>query len=69
MLDVHAPHATVHTWKDFFIHITIITIGLLIASNLGLNGAGRRARCNFPERSVFLVPGPAKNEIFRAYLS
>jgi hypothetical protein len=31
MLDVHAPHATVHAWKDFFIHIAIITIGLLIA--------------------------------------
>lgn len=31
MLDVHAPHAAVQTWKDFFIHITIITIGLLIA--------------------------------------
>ena len=31
MLDVHAPHATVHTWKDFFVHIAIITIGLLIA--------------------------------------
>jgi hypothetical protein len=31
MLDVHAPHATVHTWKDFFIHIAVITIGLLIA--------------------------------------
>ena len=31
MIDVHAPHATVHTWRDFFIHIAIITIGLLIA--------------------------------------
>jgi cold shock CspA family protein len=31
MLDVHAPHENVHTWKDFFIHITTITIGLLIA--------------------------------------
>jgi len=31
MLDVHAPHANVHTWKDFLIHIAIITIGLLIA--------------------------------------
>jgi hypothetical protein len=31
MFDVHAPHASVHTWKDFFIHIAIITIGLLIA--------------------------------------
>ena len=34
MLDVHAPHATAHTWKDFFIHIAIITIGLLIAVGL-----------------------------------
>jgi len=25
MLDVHAPHQTVHTWKDFFIHIAAIT--------------------------------------------
>jgi hypothetical protein len=31
MLDVHAPHATVRTWRDFFIHIATITIGLLIA--------------------------------------
>jgi hypothetical protein len=31
MLDVHAPDATVHTWRDFFIHIATITIGLLIA--------------------------------------
>src|ERR1700683_176179 len=34
MIDViapHAPHAVVHTWKDFFIHIATITIGLLIA--------------------------------------
>lgn len=31
MLDVHAPHESVHSWKSFFIHIAIITIGLLIA--------------------------------------
>jgi hypothetical protein len=31
MLDVHAPHATIRTWKDFLIHISTITIGLLIA--------------------------------------
>jgi hypothetical protein len=31
MLDVHAPHESVQTWKSFFIHISIITIGLLIA--------------------------------------
>src|SRR5580704_1847391 len=34
MIDVHAPHSTVHTWKDFFIHIATITIGLLIAIGL-----------------------------------
>jgi len=34
MLDVHAPYENVHTWKDFFIHIATITIGLLIAISL-----------------------------------
>jgi hypothetical protein len=36
-LDVHAPHQSIHTWKDFFVHLTTITIGLLIA--LSLEGA------------------------------
>jgi hypothetical protein len=31
MLEVHPPHHTVHTWKDFLIHIVAIVIGLLIA--------------------------------------
>jgi len=34
MLDVHAPHQAVHTWKDFFIHLATIVIGLLIAVGL-----------------------------------
>jgi len=34
MLEVHAPHETIHSWKDFFIHIATITIGLLIAISL-----------------------------------
>ncbi|MGA7156072.1 MAG: hypothetical protein WBY53_04460 [Acidobacteriaceae bacterium] len=34
MLDVHAPHESVHSWKDFFIHIITIVIGLLIAIGL-----------------------------------
>jgi hypothetical protein len=29
MLDVHAVHAAAHTWKDFFIHIATIAVGLL----------------------------------------
>jgi hypothetical protein len=34
MLDVHAPHEAVHTWRDFLIHIATIVIGLIIAVGL-----------------------------------
>ena len=34
MLDVHAPHASAHTWRDFFVHIATIAVGLLIALGL-----------------------------------
>ena len=34
MIDVHPPHHTVSTWRDFFIHIATIVIGLLIAIGL-----------------------------------
>jgi hypothetical protein len=34
MLDVHPPHASVHSWRDFFIHIATIVIGLCIAVGL-----------------------------------
>lgn len=34
MLDVHAPHQVVHTWKDFLIHIAAIALGLLMAIGL-----------------------------------
>jgi hypothetical protein len=34
MLDVHAPHHAASTWRDFFIHIITIVIGLLIAVGL-----------------------------------
>ena len=34
MLDVHPPHHPTHTWRDFFIHIATIVIGLLIAIGL-----------------------------------
>ena len=36
MLDVHAPHEKIHGYKDFFLHLFTITVGLLIA--LGLEG-------------------------------
>jgi len=31
MLDVHPPHNPTHTWRDFFIHIATIVVGLIIA--------------------------------------
>lgn len=33
-MDVHAPHEPVHSWRDFAIHLTIVTIGLFIALSL-----------------------------------
>ena len=34
MLDVHAPHEGIHTWRAFLIHIATIVIGLLVAIGL-----------------------------------
>jgi hypothetical protein len=34
MLDVHAPHEPISTWKGFVLHIATIVIGLLIAVGL-----------------------------------
>ena len=34
MLDVHPAHHAASTWRDFFIHIITIVIGLLIAIGL-----------------------------------
>jgi hypothetical protein len=34
MQEIHSPHEGVHTWKDAFIHIGIICVGLLLAIGL-----------------------------------
>jgi len=34
MIEVHAPHENIHTWKSFLIHIAAIVVGLLIAVTL-----------------------------------
>jgi hypothetical protein len=34
MLEVHPPHQAAHSWRDFFIHIATIVLGLLIAIGL-----------------------------------
>jgi hypothetical protein len=36
-MDVHPPHQSIHSWRDFAVHLVTITIGLLIA--LGLEAA------------------------------
>lgn len=35
-MDVHPLHGGIHSWRDFFVHLIVITLGLLIA--LGLEG-------------------------------
>ncbi len=35
-MDIEPPHGPVETWRDFFVHLVIITLGLLIA--LALEG-------------------------------
>src|SRR5271155_1600867 len=34
MLDIHPAHHAASTWRDFFIHIATIVLGLLIAIGL-----------------------------------
>jgi hypothetical protein len=34
MLDVHPAHHAAQTWRDFFIHIATIVLGLIIAVSL-----------------------------------
>jgi hypothetical protein len=34
MLDIHATHSAVRSWRDFFVHIAIIVVGLCIAVGL-----------------------------------
>lgn len=35
-MEIHAPERPIHSFKDFFVHIGIVTVGILIA--LGLEG-------------------------------
>jgi hypothetical protein len=41
-MEVHPPMGAVHGWRDFFVHLAVITLGLLIA--LGLEGMVEWAR-------------------------
>jgi hypothetical protein len=32
--DIHPPHQAAHSWRDIFIHLATITVGLFIALSL-----------------------------------
>jgi hypothetical protein len=32
--DIHPPHQAAHRWRDIFIHLATITVGLFIALSL-----------------------------------
>jgi len=55
-MDIHAPHEPVHTFKDFAIHIAIVTIGIVIALSLdGLRETFREHRLVHETRENFRV--------------
>ena len=35
-MDIHAPEHPIHTWREFGLHIAVVTVGILIA--IGLEG-------------------------------
>jgi hypothetical protein len=80
MLDMHAPHQLVHTWKDFFIHIATIAVGLLLAVALeqsieALHHRNQRSKLEAEMRAVLETDIKVddedfkKLERFRAYLA
>jgi hypothetical protein len=80
MLDMHAPHQLVHTWKDFFIHIATIAVGLLLAVALeqsieALHHRNQRLKLESEMHAVFESDAKVDDEDlrklarFRAYLA
>jgi hypothetical protein len=70
MLDMHAPHQLVHTWRDFFIHIATIVVGLLIAVALeqtieALHHRNQRSKLEEEMRAVFESDIKVDEEDFR----
>ncbi len=62
MLDVHPPHRAISGWRDFFIHIATIVVGLLIA--VGLENAVERIHDHYQlsETRKALVEEQTANE-------
>lgn len=80
ILETHAPHQLVHSWKDFLIHIATIVVGLLIAVALeqtieALHHRNQRSKLEAEMRAVFESDIKVDEEDFkklarfRAYLA
>jgi hypothetical protein len=70
ILETHAPHQLVHTWKDFFIHIATIVVGLLIAVALeqsieALHHRNQRSKLEQEMRAVLESDVKVDDEDFR----
>ncbi len=62
MLDVHPPPHAAHGWRDFFIHIATIVIGLLIALGLEQSAEGIHHRRQLSETRDAIAEERAANE-------
>ena len=62
MLDVHPPLHAAHGWRDFFVHIATIVIGLLIALGLEQSAEGIHHRCQLGETRDAIAEERAANE-------
>ena len=62
MLDVHPPPHAAHGWRDFFVHIATIVIGLLIALGLEQSAEGIHHRRQVREARDAIAAERAANQ-------
>lgn len=62
MLDVHPPPHAAHGWRDFFVHIITIVIGLLIAIGLEQSAEGIHHRNQVREAREAIAQERAANQ-------
>ena len=62
MIDIHPPHKSDHTWKDFFIHIGTIAVGILIA--IGLEQTVEPFTSTISAPSCARAPSPTRGSTF-----
>jgi type II secretory pathway pseudopilin PulG len=62
MLDVHPPPHAAHGWRDFFVHIATIVIGLLIALGLEQSAEGIHHRRQLAEARDAIAEERAANQ-------